>query len=209
MADTALMSMDPGGQLRLLPDEVTDEMLSKLEQQDGLCSGVQLKSSDPARYELVVNLLAEGSLSQRQVSRLAGVSRNLVSGIAKSQTADIEPLKQKIAAGARNLSQLCIERATELVLDDKAKVSLRDLMIAAGVATDKSLVLAGQASSIVEFRSVDPSDDEFAAALRRAKSADVIDVGREIGLAVEDRGAKGADGSGTIDPASGSDEVSQ
>jgi hypothetical protein len=49
-------------------------------------------------------------------------------------------------------------------------------MIAAGVATDKSLVLSGQASSIVEFRSVDPSEDEFTAALRRARRVDLVDV---------------------------------
>jgi predicted XRE-type DNA-binding protein len=171
-----LVPMEPGGQLRLLPDSVTDEMLTRREIDQGICSGVQLKSSDPALYEVVINLLADGSLSQRQISRLTGVSRNLISGVVKSQTSDIEPLKQRIAAGARNLAQLCIERATELVLDDNGKHNLRDLMIAAGVATDKSLVLSGQASSIVEFRSVDPSEDEFTAALRRARRVDLVDV---------------------------------
>jgi transcriptional regulator with XRE-family HTH domain len=199
-ADNNLL-MDPGGQLRLLPDTVTDEMLSKREISQGVCTGDQLKHSDPALYETVINLLADGSLSQRQISRLTGVSRNLIAGILRSQTSDIEPLKQRIAAGARTLAQLCIERATEMVLDDHAKHNLRDLMIAAGVAADKSLVLAGQASSIVEFRGADPSDDEFAQALRKARRVDCVDVGEEMGLIGEDSAAKGGPVLG--DPAPG------
>ncbi len=146
-------------------------MLSKAEAQQGICTGDRLKHYDAPRYELVCQLLAEGSLSQRQVSRIAGVSRNLVAGIVKTQVSDIEPLKQRIAGQARNLAQLCIERATELVLDDDAKVGLRDLMIAAGVAADKSQLLAGQATSIQEFRPVDPGEDEFEQALRKARPA--------------------------------------
>ena len=190
-----LIPVDPGGQLRLLPDDVTDEMLSKAEASQGICTGDRLKNYDAPRYELVCSLLADGSLSQRQISRITGISRNLVAGIVKSQTSDIEPLKARIAGQSRNLAQLCIERATEMVLDDRAKIGLRDLMIAAGVAADKSLVLAGQASSIVEFRPVDPGDDEFDRAMRSARRVDCVDVGEspvEMGFEAESLPAKGA-----------------
>ena len=197
-----LQPIDPGGQLRLLPDEVTDVMLSKAEAQQGICTGDGLKCYDSARYELVCQLLAEGSLSQRQVSRIAGVSRNLVSGMVKSQVADIEPLKQRIAGQARNLAQLCIDRATEMVLDDRSKITLRDLMIAAGVAADKSLVLSGQASSIVEFRPHDPGEDEFEQALRTARRVDMVDADViEMDLAAESSPTKGSEpGARAADP---------
>jgi len=181
MNDTDLKPMEPGGQLRLLDEEVLDTLPSKIETKAGSCSGSKLKHYDPERYALICNLLGAGDLSQRQISRIAGVSRNLVSGIVMSQTSDIEPLKQRIAGQSRNLAQLCIERATEMVLDDEAKVSLRDLMIAAGVAVDKSQLLAGQATTITEFKPHDPGDDVFEEALRKAQAAGrVIDVPADV-----------------------------
>ena len=192
MNNRDLQPIDPGGQLRLLPEEVTDDMLSKAEAQQGICTGDRLKHYDAPRYALVCTLLAEGSLSQRQVSRIAGVSRNLVAGMVKTQASDIEPLKAKLAGQLSTLHQLCVERATEMVLDDDAKISLKDLMVGAGVSAEKFLLMTGQATSITEFRPVDPGEDEFEAALRKAKRVDAVDVEViEMGMAAEDSLTKG------------------
>jgi len=210
--DRGLVPMEPGGQLRLLPDEITDEMVTKREIEQGICTGVQLKSSDPALYEVVINLLAEGSLSQRKISRLTGVSRNLISGIVKSQAADIEPLKAKIAGQLSTLHQLCSERAIELVMDDKAKISLKDLMVGVGVSAEKFLLMTGQASSIVEFRSIDPGEDEFAAAIRRAKRVDCVDVEPiETGIEADNIRPKGAGepDDEPVDESGGDDETGE
>jgi hypothetical protein len=145
-------------QLQLLPESVTDDMLSERDYAQGIYTGQHLKERDPARYEQVINLLADGSLSQRQISRLTGCSRNLISGVAKSQTADIEPVKQRLARKARNLAELCIDRAEELVLSG-AKLGLKDLVVGAGVMADKSLLLSGEATQRIEVQRVDP--DEF------------------------------------------------
>jgi len=187
-----LAPIDPGGQLRLLPESVTDEMMSKTEAQHGICTGERLRSYDPARYELVCTLLAEGSLSQRQVSRISGISRNLVAGIVKSQASDIEPLKAKIAGQLSAFHQLCVERATEMVLDDDAKVTLRDLVIGAGVSAEKLLLMSGQATNITEFKAPD-TEDEFTKAMRKAKRVDAVDVDAvETGIGGESFPAKGS-----------------
>ncbi len=167
--NVTLPPIEPGGQLMLLPKSVTDRMLSEREHKQGIYSGDRLRESDPGRYEIVIGLLADGSLSQRQISRLTGVSRNLVAGIAKTQTADIEPVKQRIAGKARSLAELCIDRAEEMVLDDDSKIPLKDLMIAAGVLTDKSLLLSGEATQRIEVERVDP--DEFNRRFRQLPDA--------------------------------------
>jgi hypothetical protein len=194
-----LQTVDPGGQMQLLPESITEDMLSRREIEQGICSGDKLKHYDPATYERVINLLADGTLSQRTISRLCGVSRNLVSGVARSQHADIEPVKQRIASKARNLADLCIERAEEIVRDDSSKIGLKDLLIGAAVMVDKSLVLSGQASSIVEFRQADPAGDEFDRALSRARRVDCVEVAAiETGIEAEDFRAKGGEVAGDL-----------
>ena len=170
--DYQLTPIDPGGQLHLLPDDVTDEMLSKAEAQQGICTGDRLKHYDAPRYNLICTLLAEGSLSQRQISRISGVSRNLIAGIVKSQASDIEPLKARLAGQLSALHQLCVDRAIEMVLDDDAKVSLKDLMVGAGVSAEKMLLMAGEATQIHKVERVDP--DEFNRRLGGLSDADRI-----------------------------------
>lgn len=190
-------SMLPGGQLPLLPDGLIETVLRESEFSQGICSGVQLKGSDPDRYMTVCALLADGSLSQREISRLTGTSRNLVAGINR-QAVEIEPLKQRLAGRARNLAQLCLERAEEIVQDGKSKVTLRDLAILAGVAIDKSQLLAGDATQRIETVEASSGADDFADQVERLQSADVQELSMDS--AGEEPAVKGAA------PAGGSDE---
>ena len=178
-----------GEQLQLLPVHVTDELLSAREYSQGIYSGSRLKEADPERYAVVIDLLADGSLSQRQISRLTGVSRNLVAGVAKLQHADIEPVKQRLASKARNLAELCIDRAEELVRDDHSKIGLKDLMIGAGVMADKSLLLSGEATQRIEVERVDA--DEFNRRLRQLPESQRVRLAL-MGMQPDDGGAKGA-----------------
>ena len=179
----------PDGQLSLLPDTMSDEVLQQSELSRGICSGVQLKGSDPDRYMTVCALLADGSMSQRQISRLTGTSRNLVSAINR-QAVEIEPLKQQMAARARNLGQLCLERAEEIV-QSGAKVTLRDLAILAGVAIDKSQLLSGEATQRVETIDSASGADDFEEQFRQLQQADV-EESRPMGLEADEPPAKGA-----------------
>ena len=155
----------------------------------GICSGVQLRGSDPDRYMSVCALLADGSMSQRQISRLTGTSRNLVSAINR-QAAEIEPLKQRIASRARNLAVLCLERAEEMIHGGD-KVTLRDLAILAGVAVDKSQLLSGEATARIETIEAASSADEFARQFSRLQQADVVEL-PAMGSGTEEPAPKGA-----------------
>lgn len=177
----------PSGQMTLLPEPVDDEVLMQSELSQGICSGVQLKGSDPDRYYWVCALLADGSLSQRQISRLTRTSRNLVSAINRTQQLDIEPLKQQMASRARNIAQLASERIEELLRDPSSKLSLRDLGIVFGVATDKYLVQSDQATQRVEHIDASSGADDFERQFAALQQADVEDMGFEA----EEAPAKG------------------
>ena len=190
-----------GGQLSLLTkvqaDALTEETKIEQEYAQGIYSGVQLKNSDPVIYELVCILLADGSMSQRQIAARTGTSRNLVSGINR-QSPDIEPLKKQMASRARNLGQLCLERAEEIVTDPTSKVGLRDLAILAGVAIDKSQLLSGEATQRVETIDAASGADDFEAAFEALQQADAVELpamGLEPGEPADKRAADAAPGS--------------
>jgi transcriptional regulator with XRE-family HTH domain len=188
----------PDGQLELLPDTISDRMLVESEYHQGIYSGKHLRRSDPAKYELVCGLLADGSLSQRQISRLTGCSRNLVSAISRNAN-DIEPHKQRLAARARNLAQLCLERSEEII-QSGCKLSLRDLAIMAGVAIDKSQLLSGEATQIVgNLQPSGPTHEEFADYLSGLRQADAESL-PPTGSGRENLPANGGDAEGLDGP---------
>lgn len=164
--------MEQDKQLSLLSDaqleELTDTDAQQREYSAGIYTGVQLRANNPDHYDLICELLADGSLSQRQIARLTGHSRCLVSAIARSP--DIRPLKKNIASRARNLAALCLERAEELI-QSGAKVTIRDLGILAGIALEKSQLLDGEATSRIETVASAPGFDEFAEQVRRIRNA--------------------------------------
>ena len=180
-------------QLSLLSVDVVNTMTEDSkragEYKQGVYSGAQLKHSSPAMYQLICELLADGSLSQRQISERTGHSRNLISAISR-QAADIEPLKQRIASRARNLAVLCLERAEEMIQGGD-KVTLRDLAILAGVAVDKSQLLSGEATSRIETIEAASSADEFARQFDRLQQADVEEL-PAMGSRREEPAPKGA-----------------
>lgn len=180
----------PDRQLSLLPESTTDKMLEDKEYSQGIYSGVQLKKSAPDRYMEVCAMLADGSISQRQISRLTGISRNLVSAINR-QSSDIEPLKQKLAGRHRNIAELCSERIEELLRDPAAKVTLKDLIVAAGIGTEKFLLLSGEATQRVETIDSSSGADDFEAQFRALQHADVEEL-PAMGCAAVKEGTKGA-----------------
>lgn len=179
-------------QLSLLSaDQITELSESDklaVEYRQGVYSGDQLRKSRPDMYALICELLADGSMSQRQISNVTGHSRNLISAISR-QSADIEPLKEKIAGRARNLAQICLERAEEIVTEG-GKVTLRDLAILAGVAIDKSQLLSGEATQRIESIDSTSGADDFEEQFKALRQADVQEL-PDMGLAAEEPHTKG------------------
>ena len=161
-----------GEQLQLLEEEST---LIASEKAQHLFTGENVRQRDPIRYQKIVDMLAQGC-SFRHVAEMFRCSRNLVAAIAK--TGAVEPHKQRIASKLRIVTEVCTERILERVMDDKqaADVSLRDLSIALGVAADKSQVLSGGASQIIQVDINDPGRDDYQALLAGHKAIDVTDA---------------------------------
>ncbi len=181
----------PGDQLTLFPEGTVDAVLLENEYRQGVYSGKQLQASKPEMYRLICELLADGSVSQRQISKLTGHSRNLVSAIARTSQ-DIEPLKKRIADRARNLAAICLERAEEIVASGD-KVTLRDLSIMMGIALDKSQLLSGEATQRVESIESSSGASDFEDQFNALQRADVEEL-PSMGLAGESLPAKGAGG---------------
>ena len=134
----------------------------------------------PEKYHMTVHLLAEG-LSTRRIAQLLKVSRNTIAAVEKRERgASIEPQKEVLAHRYRYLAKLIAERLEELILDDDAELSVRDLMVAGGIAIDKSQLLSGGATSRVEYRpGVAPTVDQFNEWLAQLPRADgeVMEIG--------------------------------
>lgn len=114
---------------------------------------------EPERAEFIIERLKEG-VAQRAIARMAKCSRNTVAAAAEWALAhceNVEPLKRRAAARWGVVRDLASERAIEILNDDSAKVSLRDLAIIAGTAQDKELLLRGEATERIEVERVDAS----------------------------------------------------
>lgn len=165
-------NQQPGQQLTLIDD---DAVLLASETARHIHTGEQLRKTNPEKYQEVCSMLAEGC-SYRQVARMCRCSRNLVAAVAQSGT--VEPHKQRIASKLRLVTEICTERILERVTDDNAvkDISLRDLSITLGVAADKSQVLSGGASQIVQVDISDPGRDDYQAMLAGHKTIDITDA---------------------------------
>jgi hypothetical protein len=182
-------------------EDITEASCKALEYKQGVYSGELLKANDPERYALVVNLLASGRFTWRDIRQATGVSMGLIGGVLKLQSRDIEAVKREQAAESRVIAGMTNAMMIEWLretLDNPDRIrkmtptDFQKLATAGAIATDKALVQTGQATSITEFKSIDPSEDEFSQALRSARRVDMINVEAvETGNSGESFGTKG------------------
>ena len=137
-----------------------------------------LRERNPRLFE-TITLLLEYGVSGVEIADRAGVSRNVVAAIDRervSQSGDsVEHHKKRLLAGFRRLSEAAVNKAQEL-LDSGAEVSLKDLAILAGVATEKEQLLEGSPTQRVEYQ-----ETPGMAALRRALAGPMVLEGGNIG----------------------------
>jgi hypothetical protein len=204
-----------GGQLSLLTSdqmaEVTEESCKAAEFKQGIYSGCRLKASDPDRYHLVVNLLASGRFSWREIRGATGVSMGLISGILKEQSHDIEAVKKNQAAESRVIAGMTNQAMTQwliALLDDPDKIKalsaadFKNLQTAGAIATDKALVQTGQATQIIgELKHDGMSADDLQDYILDLSAADVEEMGF-VGGNGEQKGAVDV-----LEAAGGADEA--
>jgi len=195
----------PGGQLALFSEEEIEKLLVSREVAVRKHTGAGLRATDPARYMEVCAALADGSETYRQIAARLHVSRNLIRAVAE-QAENVDPLKKRIARRARGLASLCIERLTEIVLDDSSKIPARDLAIVAGVAIDKSQVLTGEPTNITESLRAVPSASQFEGQwdeLRQAEGVVIEPPAGDQGAGLAGHGPQLLGAGGLADPAAG------
>jgi len=178
-------SLSQTSQMDLIPtDQLSDAQEVVSLEAYGQFTGERLFSQKPAKYRLVMSLLAEGTLSMRQIADAVKVSRNTVSAIARREAVAIEPLKKELSARYRHIARLCAERIEELLLSGSS-LGLRDMGIMAGIAVEKSELLAGGATHRVAVDAPSPTAEDWHAELDRWRRAREIDGEVEIGLGGE------------------------
>jgi hypothetical protein len=111
-------------------------------------TGERLLRERPRVYRKVVELLAEPreQMSIRQICRLCHVTDDTVKTVQKREAASIAARKQTLLSIALNVAQLSGERLEELA----PAMNAREAGVNFGIATEKALLLSGDATAIVE-----------------------------------------------------------
>lgn len=115
-----------------------------------------LVSKDAERVAVILQMDALG-MPMREICAQARISLSTLSALRVTHAAKLVTLKERLGARFGVLAQAFSEKAMEVAqaidvdqLSDKEKISLVDkLTFSAGVASDKMLTLAGEASVIV------------------------------------------------------------
>lgn len=140
-------------------------------------TGERVKSRSPALYRVVCELLAR-ELHLVEVADITGLSRNTIRAIARAEEGSIDQRKKRLARSLLDLAEIGAASALQRISSGKEIISIKDLMIAVGIATDKGLLNAGEATARVEHTQDVPDRDELLRLLsEQAKPADVIDTG--------------------------------
>jgi hypothetical protein len=143
-----------------------DLLLTESEQRHRFTGEKVAKNKE--KYALIIRCLAEGT-SIRSTSRMLGVSTNTIMAIREREKALVDTEKTRLSNRFMSIARMAGESFIEAIEEGRAKPG--ELSIAAGIFTEKALLLAGQATSIVGRQNVEPSLDEVA-----AWGKDVIDI---------------------------------
>lgn len=144
----------------------------------GKHNATDIQQRRPALYNAIVDCLARG-MAVKEVARQFRCSNNSVAVIRRTDQRLIGVYKQQAAGVYKEVAMLAAEEARDRVLNAPESISFQQLMIASAIATDKALLLTGEATERVEHVHR-PSDDDFEVMLAKAKQAGkFIDVGTE------------------------------
>lgn len=129
---------------------------------------------DRERLEAILQALAEG-MPVRQVCRAYRVSHNTLAAIRQRWPESADTEKKRLASLCSTFARTAIERA----LDDVDRIPPGMLVLAAAQATDKMLLLTGEATSRVEHkREIGREDVEgYLRRLPSAASSGAVDLG--------------------------------
>ncbi len=169
----------------LLFSDLREEAYESLEA-TGEFTGQRLAERNPEKYRLIVEMIAEGVLSERQIAKSTKVSPNTVAAVREREKVPIEALKERILRGIRKGLQLSVERVVELA----PTMTARDAVIAVGVLSEKMQLLSGEATVIVANSGDKAKHADFNALLESLPIANAHEV-PPMGSPEETGGQKG------------------
>lgn len=204
-AETSLI-LGNGEQLDLIPGEALDDAglppsaFADAEAR-GRFTGERLFLSNPKLYQAIAKLLARGE-TYREIADICQVSTQTVTGVAFREAIPVETLRERLGRVGLDVARLSIEAMLELLSDPsaRAKLSLKDLAVAHGIAFQNSQLALGGATHRIETRDItEPGHDDYlrmlADAQRRATEINVTPS--PMGLNAGNPPAKG-EASGTL-----------
>jgi hypothetical protein len=129
----------------------------------GEYTGELLFRQNPRLYKATAAMLGAG-MGIRQVSRLTGLCCRSVSAVMEHEGQAISTIKERLASTLLHLGMLGAEAVLESLQSGDAisPKERRDLMIAVGIAIDKGLLTAGEATWRGEvLHAPAPSHEDF------------------------------------------------
>jgi predicted transcriptional regulator len=161
------------------PDDSADAIIQSIEEVKETIGHASFEHHDPAKAAEVIGRRGAGD-SIRYIAKTTGVSVSGVQSIIKRHPeviAEIQESTGRMAVTNTHLSFEVYAQKMRTLRDDPeqlAKVSPKDLAIAAGVMVDKAQLLQGKATSIHENLN-EPTFADAQALIRQAQGR-VIDV---------------------------------
>jgi hypothetical protein len=153
-------------------DAACEKALAKLEEGPVKeFSGARLFLRAPRTYAIAIRMIAEG-LPIYRIARALGVSTHTLESIKKREGVSTEIEKTRLLDLSRSASQLCLEKLIDLI----PEMSPRDLSIAYGITCEKSLLLAGDPTSITLTQNEHLSHQSFNQLLEQLPSANVVEI---------------------------------
>jgi len=134
----------------------------------GEYSGDILKSRQPQLYQAAMELLARG-YGIRDTAQILKMSPRSIMAIRDREPEAIATIKHRVSRRFLDVATLAAEVARDRLTDDPDSISFKDLMIGGAVATDKHLILSGEATQRIEHVTRS-GDDDFTRMLEDARA---------------------------------------
>lgn len=129
----------------------------------GRFTGERLFFTNPKLYRAIVALISRG-LPYREIADICQISVNTACGVAAREGIPVETLRERIGRLGLDVASLTIEAIRDLLSDPeaRAKMGIKDLAIAHGIAVSNAQLLLGAATARVEVGAQSaPGHDDY------------------------------------------------
>ena len=163
-------------QVAAAPPLFSEDVLEALTSAEarGEYTGERLFTQRPDIYRATVELLGQG-VGVRQIARTLRVSHNTIAAVRRREGDTVDTLKE---ATVQALARF-VGAASERLLEEVHNIKLEALPVALGIATEKFLLLTGQATQRVAHVDEAPQVPAFEEWLLERR-ADAIEIPAEV-----------------------------